>query len=202
MRHAVVAAFGIALLAGLVVLPAGFHAPLAAACFALAYALDREVARGLGRPHRWLAIMAALVLLGVWLGPPDATLLGRKVSSAGGLAGVTMAARAVGLLLVTSALTKSIDPQALLARLGGTRAKPLAASVVVALRLAPELTRTVRERAARAEREAPGLARAPARAYATLVTILAHASSLAEDVARELEPSTTTTQSTMGDAKP
>jgi len=56
--------------------------------------------------------------------------------------------------------------------------------------------------AARAEREAPGLARAPARAYATLVTILAHASSLAEDVARELEPSTTTTQSTMGDAKP
>lgn len=190
MRHRIVALFGVALLASLVALPAALHGPLAVACFALAYALDREVARGLGRPGRWLAIMLVLVLLGLWLGPADATLFGRKVSRAGGLAGVTMAARAVGLLLVTSAITKSISPRAVLARLGGTRAKPLAASIVVALRLAPDLARTLRERAEKARQVTPGLGRAPARAYATLVAVLAHASALAEEVARELEQDT------------
>lgn len=186
MRHTVVALFGIGLLVALVLVPPALHGPLALACFGLAYALDREVARGLGRPARWLGVMLVLVLLGLWLGPSDATLVGRKVSRAGALAGVTMAARAIGLLLVTSALTQRIDPRALLRRLGGTRAKPLAASIVVALRLAPELTRALRERAARARGEDPGLFRAPARGYAILVAMLAHAVGLAEDVAHEL----------------
>src|SRR6185503_4310871 len=100
---------------------------------------DRDVARGLGRPVRWLFAMAVLVLLGAWLGPKDAAFHGRHFSQSGALAGLTMAARAIGLLLATTAITQAIPPERILARLRGTQGEPLGASVVVALRLAPQL---------------------------------------------------------------
>jgi hypothetical protein len=187
MKTAVVVALGLALLVGLVVLPASLHGPLALAALGGAWLLDRNVARGLGRPRRWLIATAILVGLGAWLGPHDARLWGVRASATGALAGVTMAARAIGILLVTSVITRSIAPAELLERLGRTRARPLAASVVVALRLAPDLASMVRRHADEAKIDAPGLARAPARWFEVLVRAVAHASALADEVASEGE---------------
>ncbi len=185
MKALAVAVLGVLLLVGLVVLPAATHGPLAIVVFTFARVIDHEVARGLGRPGRWVLAMVVLVGLGAWLGPRDGSLLGVRVSTVGALAGVTMAARAVGLLLVTSAITRSVIPHALLARLGRTRARALAASVVVALRLAPELAAMVRAHANEANAHTPGILRAPSRWFEVLVRAVTHASTLADDVALE-----------------
>lgn len=185
MKSLAVAVLGVLLLVGLVVLPAKMHGPLALVVFVAARMIDHEVARGLGRPGRWVLAMVVLVGLGAWLGPRDLSLLDVRVSTVGALAGVTMAARAVGLLLVTSAITRSVVPHALLARLGRTRARALAASVVVALRLAPELAAMVRAHAREAKTTTPGIWHAPGRWFEVLVLAVSHASTLADDVAQD-----------------
>ena len=185
MKALFVAALGIALLIGLVLLPAMTHGPLAVVVFVFARFVDRQATATFGRRAitRWLLAMLVLVAVGAWLGPRDAMLLGVRVSKLGGLAGVTMAARAVGLLIVTSAITRSIVPTKLLARLRRTRARSLAASIVVALRLAPELATMVRAHAVGLRSTMPGAMRAPARWFEVLVLAVAHASTLADDVA-------------------
>lgn len=189
MKSLAVAVLGVLLLVGLVVVPAKMHGLLALVAFVGSRVIDHEVSRGLGRPGRWVVAMVVLVALGAWLGPRDMSVLGFRVSMVGALAGVTMAARAVGLLLVTSALTRSVVPHALLARLGRTRARALAASVVVALRLAPELAAMVRAHASEAKSNTPGILRAPSRWFEVLVLAVAHASTLADDVALDFSRS-------------
>lgn len=191
MKHFAVAALGVGLLLALYVLRSPsqtqLHGVLAVLAFAAAWTLDRQVARGLGRPARWLVVTAILIAFGAWLGTHDARWHGAGFSRSGALAGVTMASRAIGLLLVTSALSRSVAPARMLTWLGGTRAQPLAASVVVALRLAPELAEAVRIKAREAKQRAPGLLRAPSRWFDVLVAMVAHAASLSDEVSAELD---------------
>lgn len=190
-RHVAVGVLGAGLLVSLVLVPAKVHGALATGVLMVAWFFDREVARGVGRPARWLGAIAVLIALGAWLGPKDVSLAGLRVSSVGAFAAVTMASRAVGILLVTSALTRSVVPRHLLSWLGKTRARSFAASVVVALRIAPELATLVRTHAAEQKRRAPGLRAAPGRWFEVLVASVAHASRLADDVSLELTASAT-----------
>ncbi len=179
-------ALSLALLVALSTTRAGLHAPLGLALVVLAFALDRGVARALGRPARWVVTGAVLALFGLWLGPRDAHLAGHAVSFAGALAATTMLARAAAIVLLGAAVMARFPPAEALARLRGTRGRRFAEVLVVALELVPTLVARLGEARREAEAQSPGLRHAPRRAFESLVAAVAHASALAESAADSL----------------
>lgn len=174
-----------AIAAGLLA-PAWTHAPIALLSLLAARSLEGSLARRLGRPTRWLLALAAFALAGAWLGPSDARLLGHRVSAAGAWAAGTMLARAVGLVVVSSALVAWYPPGRAIARLRGTRAARLGEVIVVAVDLTPTLIDALREAGRRARESHPGLLGVPTRLLSLVVFAVEHAARLADSVAREL----------------
>lgn len=185
-RHGAAIAAGLAVLPALVLLRPTWHAPVGLALFAAVRLVDPPLRRALGAPARWLVPTLVLALLGAWLGPPDARLLHHPVSLAGALAAATMVSRAVALLTVSSALMALVPPASWVARLRHTRFARLGEVVLVAVDLLPSLAGVLRAAHAESRKRAPGALRAPARLFEVFVIAMDHASSLADEIARDL----------------
>lgn len=177
-----------AIVAGLLA-PTWTHAPIALLLLLVARRLDESSRRRLGRPTRWLVALALFALAGAWLGPADARLFGHRVSAAGAWAAGTMLVRAVGLVVVSSALVAWFPPRRALARLRGTRAARLGEVIVVAVELTPTLIDALREASRRAHALHPGLLRTSTRLLWLIVFAVEHAAQLADAVASDLSAS-------------
>jgi hypothetical protein len=179
-------ALAAALLVSLAIARPVIHGPLGASAFVLALALDREVARRIGAPRRWLATAVVLVAIGLWLGPRSAPLGPIAISREGALAATTMVSRAIGIVLLGAAFGALVPAERALGRLRGTRLRRFAEVLVIAMDLLPSLLATLEGARADILAREPGLRRAPRRAFELLVLVIVHASTLADSVASRL----------------
>lgn len=186
-------AFGAAAIVAGLLAPAWTHAPIALVVLLLARSLDDSVKRRLGRPTRWLVALALFALAGAWLGPSDARLFGLRLSAAGAWAAGTMLARAVGLVVVSSALVAWYPPARAIERLRGTRAARLGEVILVAVELTPTLIDALSEASRKAREQHPGVLRVPTRLLSLVVYAVEHAAELADSVARDLAAGPTST---------
>jgi hypothetical protein len=185
-RHTVSLLLAAGLLAALYAAPTTWHAPIGIAVFVAARVVDPVVGKRLGAPRRWLATTVVLAAVGLWLGPRDGRLAEQPISVAGALAAATMAARAIGLVLLGSAAGALYPAERALTRLRRTRLRRFAEVLVVALDLVPSLIGALNAARADFAVRFPGAKRAPRRAFETFVFAVEHASALADSVARRL----------------
>lgn len=189
-RHQVVLACGLGLLGFVIWAPARWHLAAGALGFALVWALAPALRRGIGPPRRWLVALAALALLGAWLGASDGKLLGRSISFSGALAATTMVARALGLVAMSTSAMALYPPARAVGRLAGTRYERVGEVLLIALALVPSLIVELRGARSRLAEDSPGWAKLPRRLFATIVFAIEHAAHLAERIARDLAAST------------
>lgn len=188
-RHAAVLLGSLGLLFALVAAPTRWHAPCGVALFGAVWLWAPRLRRGLGSPRRWLGTAAVLVALGAWLGPRDASMLGRPASASGALAATTMVARALALVSLGASLMTLCPPAQAIRWLRGTRLERLGEVVLIALGLVPSLVEALRGARTTLNEQNPGWRRAPRRAFEIAVFAIDHAANLAESLAQDLSSS-------------
>lgn len=186
MRRAAVLAVPVALLVALGLLAPAWHLGAATAAWVLLRVLAPDLPRHVGRPTRWVILIAVMVVLGAWLGPADQRTFGAAWSSAGAWSGGTMVARAFALVILTTTLTAAIPLRRWLAASRLPVIRRLTEVVVVAANLVPVLLRALGDAHRSLKERRPGPRRALRRLRLLSVHAVARAANLAEAVAFDM----------------
>jgi hypothetical protein len=186
IRRALLVTTPVAVLGALVVLAPRWHLLMGTVAWLLVRGLAPDLARAVGRPTRWIAMLGLLAVLGAWLGPADHRTIGVAWSAAGAWSAATMVVRAFALVVLTSALTAAVPFRRWVTASRLPVVRRLVEVVVVATNLVPVLLRSLGDARHSLRERRPGLRRLPCRLRLLSIHAVVRAASLAEAVAFDM----------------
>ncbi len=185
-RHAVAIIVPAGLLIGLVLMAPRWHVPLGLVAWGFLRWKCPELTRSIGRPIRWMSLLAFLVFLGAWLGPTDMRTRGIDWSAVGAWSAGTMIVRAFALITAGAVLTAHVPLRRWLGQMQSPFVKTIFEIVVVAASLVPVLLRALVDAWNTLRERRPGWRRLPQRLRLIAIHAVVRAANLADTIALDM----------------